>query len=241
MTKNMTTSFVGKNFLVVGASSGIGYQIATQLLAQGATVYSLSRNTPANLAVHHITADATTLQGDIAGLPEVLHGLVYCVGSINLKPFARLSKEDFLKDYELNVLGAVNVLQGSLKSLKKSNEGASVVLFSTVAVGMGMGFHASIAAAKGAVEGLVRSLAAEFAPAIRVNAIAPSLTNTPLAKNLLATPEKIEAAARRHPLNKVGTPEEVAASAVFLLSDNARWITGQILHIDGGMSAVKTM
>jgi NAD(P)-dependent dehydrogenase (short-subunit alcohol dehydrogenase family) len=106
---------------------------------------------------------------------------------------------------------------------------------------MGMGFHASIAAAKGAVEGLVRSLAAEFAPTIRVNAIAPSLTNTPLAKNLLATPEKIEAAAKRHPLNKVGTPEEVAGSAVFLLSENARWITGQVLHIDGGMSAVKTI
>jgi 3-oxoacyl-[acyl-carrier protein] reductase len=237
----MTTNFVGKNILVVGASSGIGYQVATQLLTLGATVYSLSRNTPNLSGVQHITADVTTLQGDIAGLPDVLHGVVYCVGSINLKPFARLTKEDFLKDYELNVLGAVNVLQGSLKALKKSTEGASVVLFSTVAVGMGMGFHASIAAAKGAVEGLVRSLAAEFAPHIRVNAIAPSLTNTPLAKNLLSTPEKIEAAAKRHPLNKIGTPEELAANAVFLLSDATKWITGQILHIDGGMSAVKTM
>lgn len=235
-------NFTGKNILVVGASSGIGYQLALQLIEQGANVISLSRKAPKNLTIQHITADVTQLQGEIAGLPDELHGLVYCPGSITLKPFARLTKDDFLKEFEINVLGAVSVIQGSLKSLKKSPDGASIVLFSTVAVSMGMGFHASIAAAKGAVEGLVKSLAAEFAPnRIKVNAIAPSLTDTPLAQNLLSTPEKREASAKRHPLNRVGSAAELAASALFLLSDNAAWMTGQILHIDGGMSSVKTV
>lgn len=235
-------NFKGKNILVVGASSGIGYQLALQLLEQGANVISLSRKAPENLSIQHITADVTQLQGDTAGLPEELHGLVYCPGSITLKPFARLTKDDFLKEFEINVLGAVSVIQGSLKSLKKAPDGASIVLFSTVAVSMGIGFHASIAAAKGAVEGLVKSLAAEFAPnRIKVNAIAPSLTDTPLAQHLLSTPEKREASAKRHPLNRVGSAAELAASALFLLSDDAAWMTGQVLHIDGGMSSVKTM
>jgi 3-oxoacyl-[acyl-carrier protein] reductase len=235
-------NFQGKNILVVGASSGIGYEVAAQLLAQGATVYSLSRRPPHNLAVHHLTADITQLTGDVAGLPDELHGLVYCPGSITLKPFARLTKEDFLKDYEINVIGAVHTIQACLKQLKQPREGAAIVLFSTVAVRIGMGFHASIAAAKGAVEGLVKSLAAELAPnKIKVNAIAPSLTQTPLAQQLLSTPEKQEMAAKRHPLNRVGTSAEVAATAVFLLSDSATWLTGQILAVDGGMSSVKPL
>jgi 3-oxoacyl-[acyl-carrier protein] reductase len=242
LTNKEMTNFKGKNILVVGASSGIGYAVASQLLAQEATVFSLSRRTPQGLNVQHLTADVTQLSGDIVGLPEELHGLVYCPGSINLKPFARLTKDDFLKEFELNVLGAVSVIQGSLKNLKKAPKGAAIVLFSTVAVQMGMGFHASIASAKGAVEGLVKSLASEFAAnKIRVNAIAPSLTDTPLAQHLLTSPEKREASAKRHPLNRVGNAEEVAASALFLLSDSASWITGQILHIDGGMSSVKTL
>ncbi len=234
-------NFKGKTILVVGASSGIGYEVASQLLAQEATVYTLSRRHPQNLAVHHLTADVTQLSGDIVGLPDELHGLVYCPGSINLKPFSRLSKEDFLKDFEINVVGAVQTIQGCLKALKKPAEGASIVLFSTVAVQMGMGFHASVAASKGAVEGLVKSLAAEFSPKIKVNAIAPSLTHTPLAQQLLSTPEKQEAAAKRHPLNRIGTTTEMAATTLFLLSDSASWITGQVLAVDGGMSSVKTM
>lgn len=233
-------NFKGKNILVVGASSGIGYQLALQLIEQGANVISLSRKVPEHLDIQHITADVTELKGEIVGIPDELHGLVYCPGSITLKPFIRLTREDFLKEFEINVLGAVNVIQGCLKALKKSSDGASIVLFSTVAVSMGMGFHASIAASKGAVEGLVKSLAAEFAPnRIKVNAIAPSLTDTPLAQNLLSSPEKREASAKRHPLNRVGSAAELAASAAFLLSDDAAWMTGQILHIDGGMSSVK--
>jgi NAD(P)-dependent dehydrogenase (short-subunit alcohol dehydrogenase family) len=233
--------FKDKNILVVGASSGIGYQLASELLAASANLYTMSRNMPQNLASTHITADVTALKGDeLAGI-EVLHGLAYCPGSINLKPFNRLSKEDFLNDFNINVLAAVQVLQAATKALKNAN-GASVVLYSTVAAQTGMGFHASIAASKGAVEGLVKSLAAEWAiNKIRVNAIAPSLTDTPLAKNLLSSDEKKETSGKRHPLGRIGTARDIASLSSFLLSDNASWITGQIIGIDGGMSAVRLL
>lgn len=171
--------------------------------------------------------------------PEVVDGLVYAPGSINLKPFNRLSVDDFKNDFEINVLGAVKMIQKLLPNLKKS-ESASVVLFSSVAAKLGMPFHASIAASKNAVEGLTKSLAAEFsAQKIRVNAIAPSLTDTNLASQLLATPEKREASAKRHPLQRVGTAEEIAEMAAFLVSDKSSWITGQVFGIDGGMGSVK--
>jgi NAD(P)-dependent dehydrogenase (short-subunit alcohol dehydrogenase family) len=167
--------------------------------------------------------------------------LVYCPGTINLKPFHRFSIEDFQKDYEVNVLGAIKVLQACLKGLKKS-ESASVVLFSTVAVQVGLGFHSSISSAKGAVEGLAKSLAAEWAPnKIRVNVVAPSLTDTPLASALLGNEDKKEASNKRHPLGRYGQPEDIAGAAVFLLSTDASWMTGQVLHLDGGMSSVKSM
>ncbi len=156
-----------------------------------------------------------------------------------MKPFGRLSDEDFKKDFEINVLGAIKIIQKLLPNLKKS-ESASVVLFSTVAAKLGMPFHSSIAASKSAVEGLIKSLAAEFSlQKIRFNAIAPSLSDTNLATALLASPEKREAAAKRHPLQKIGNPEEIAKMVVFLLSDSSSWITGQIFGIDGGMSTIK--
>jgi NAD(P)-dependent dehydrogenase (short-subunit alcohol dehydrogenase family) len=165
--------------------------------------------------------------------------LVYCPGTINLKPFHRIAISDFQNEMDINFFGAVRVLQACLKGLKKSDS-ASVVLFSTVAVQTGMGFHAGIASAKGAVEGLTRSLAAEWAPSkIRVNSIAPSLTDTPLASNLLSTPEKKEASDKRHPLGRIGSPEDLANAAFYLLSENSSWMTGQILHLDGGMSSLK--
>jgi NAD(P)-dependent dehydrogenase (short-subunit alcohol dehydrogenase family) len=166
-------------------------------------------------------------------------GLFIVLVTINLKPFHRISIEDFQKEMDVNFFGAVRVLQACLKGLKKSNV-ASVVLFSTVAVQTGMGFHAGVASAKGAIEGLTRSLAAEWAPSkIRVNAIAPSLTDTPLAASLLATPDKKESSDKRHPLGRVGTPEDIAKAALYLLSEDSSWMTGQIIHIDGGMSSLK--
>ena len=160
--------------------------------------------------------------------------------TIRLKPFQRLTRDDFLEDFQINFLGAVHVIQACLPNLKKSPTGASILLFSTVAVTTGMPFHASIAGAKGAVEGLTRSLAAELASRIRVNAIAPSLTDTPLAVNLLSSEEKRQAAAERHPMKRIGSVQDIARLALFLLSDDAGWITGQVFHADGGMSALRT-
>jgi 3-oxoacyl-[acyl-carrier protein] reductase len=236
--------FTGKNILIVGASSGIGLATAQQLAAAGATLFTASRSLPAELAAlgtTHITYDATQPVGTaFDGLPDVLHGLVYCPGSIKLRPFERVPVEDFRSDFELNVLGAVQALQATVKRLKKAQGGGSVVLFSTVAAAVGMSFHTSIATAKAAVEGLTRALAAEYAASgLRVNCLAPSLTDTPLAAALLNTPEKAEAGAKRHPLQRVGRADDLAAMATFLLSDQATFITGQVLAVDGGMGKLK--
>jgi 3-oxoacyl-[acyl-carrier protein] reductase len=166
--------------------------------------------------------------------------VVYCPGTVNLKPFHRLTKEDFLRDLEVNLFGAIEVLQLAYPALKKA-EDASVVLFSTVAVGLGLPMHAGIATAKGAVEGLARSLAAEWAPRIRVNVIAPSLTKTPLVAPLISTPEREKASSDRHPLKRIGDPEETAAWVEHLLSPASRFMTGQVLRLDGGMSSVRPL
>jgi 3-oxoacyl-[acyl-carrier protein] reductase len=188
--------------------------------------------------IEHITWDATGEEFPIASLPSEVHGLAYCPGSITLKPFHGLKQADFQKDLDINLFGAIKAIQALLPTLKSTN-GASVVLFSTVAARTGMPFHASIAAAKGAIEGLAVSLAAELAPAnVRVNVIAPSLTNTPLATRLLSSTEKVEAGGKRHPLGRVGEPDDVSAMAAFLLGPESTWITGQILAVDGGMSHI---
>ena len=231
-----------KTFLIVGGSSGIGYEIVTELLNQGDDIYVGSRTSDklgGLPGAHHLKLDVKDPPGRLEGLPDALNGLVYCPGTIRLKPIQRLTREDFLEDLQINFLGAVHLIQSCLPNLKNSPTGASILLFSTVAVTTGMPFHASIAGAKGAVEGLARSLAAELAPRIRVNAIAPSLTDTPLAGSLLSSEEKRHAAAERHPLKRIGSPQDIARLAVFLLSDAASWVTGQVLHVDGGMSALR--
>lgn len=236
--------FEQKNMVVAGGSSGIGLALVKQLAAAGAKVFVVSRNAGTELPenVTHIAYDFTADDNSFAAqLPDQIHGLVYSVGSINLKPFQRLQREDFLNDFTLNVLGAVTLIQQSLRALKNAEQ-ASVVLFSTVAAQTGMSYHTSIAASKGAIESLAVSLAAEFVSSkIRVNVIAPSLTNTPLAQHLLNTEEKQEASAKRHPLGKYGQPDDMANAAKFLLSDESSWITGQIIHIDGGMSSLKPL
>lgn len=224
----------GKNIVIVGGNSGIGKATAEMLQNTGANLYLYSKSGMGTTAL-----DTSVDFEEMPGLPEVIDGVVYAPGTINLKPFHRISMDDFKKEMEVNFFGAVRVLQACLKGLKKSST-PSVVLYSTVAVQTGMGFHAGIASAKGAVEGLTRSLAAEWAPSkIRVNAIAPSLTETPLASALLSTPEKKEASDKRHPLGRIGSSEDIAASTVFLLSPQSSWMTGQILHVDGGMSTLK--
>ncbi|MFZ9756149.1 MAG: SDR family NAD(P)-dependent oxidoreductase [Bacteroidia bacterium] len=225
------------NYAVFGGTKGIGKGIAEQLISQGHSVWVLSRNQVDLAGATWLYFDAEG-QGDIEGLPDHLNGMVYAPGSINLKPFRGLKEQDFQKDFAVSVLGAVRALQACTAALKSAGQ-ASVVLYSTVAVAQGMPFHASVAAAKGAVEGLVRSLAAEWAPAIRVNAVAPSLVRTPLAERLLNTPEKEEQSAKRHALARVGEVSDIAAVSCFLLSPESGWVSGQVWSVDGGMSRLR--
>jgi len=228
---------------VFGGSSGIGLDITRLLTQSNQRVTVFSRSMPAInelKAVSHVCIDVTRDDIDASSLPDRIQGLIYCPGSIRLRPFHRLKAEDFLADFEISLLGAVKAIQACLPGLKRVDAPGSIVLFSTVAVETGMPFHASIASSKGAVEGLTRSLAAELAPKIRVNAIAPSLTDTNLAKALLSDEGKQAAAAERHPLKRIGNPADIAAAAKFLLDDSASWITGQIIAVDGGMGAIRT-
>jgi len=236
-------NFEGKNILVVGGSSGIGLSLVQSLHQQKANVYVISRTVSSAWPdeIKSLQADVTKELDTVESfLPEQLHGLVYAVGSITLKPFNRLSAEDFFNDYQLNVLGAVRTTQIALKALKNAGS-SSIVFISSVAAKIGLPYHASIAAAKGAVEGMAISLAAELASLkIRVNVVSPSLTNTSLAEKLLNSPEKQEASAKRHPLGRYGQPEDISNSIAFLLSDKSSWMTGQVIGIDGGMGNLKT-
>ncbi|WP_370086411.1 SDR family NAD(P)-dependent oxidoreductase [Ekhidna sp.] len=231
-----------KNYIVVGGSSGIGFGLTKQLAEQGhhVTVLSRSKGELESLSsVTHIEYDVRSESSPEINLDSI-DGYAYCPGTINLKPFHGLKLKDFLEDFELNVMGAIRTLQPLIKQLKQ-NKNSSVLFFSTVAVQQGMPFHSSVATSKGALEGLTRSLAAELAPHVRVNCIAPSITDTPLAGRILSTDEKKQSSGKRHPLNRVGTAKEVARLATFLLSDESSWMTGQIIGLDGGMSAVRPL
>lgn len=228
------------NILIIGASSGIGASLAKQLISENHKVYGTFNNTTTSAQGFTQLNPLNVLDEnlDFSFLPDVLDGLVYCPGAVVLKPFPRIKPEDFLADYQLQLIGAVKVIQACLPKLKNATQG-SIVLFSTVAVQTGFNFHTLVASSKGAVEGFTKALAAEVAPKIRVNCIAPSITDTPLAAALLSTDEKKEASAQRHPLKKIGRPDDLANLAAFLLSEKSSWITGQVLHIDGGMSTLK--
>ncbi len=227
-----------KNILLIGGTKGIGLEIVNQL-HDSHHIYVASR-TNENLEgknVTHFTFDVLEDDVNTLDLPETIDGLVFCPGSINLKPFKMLKMEHFEKDMTINFMSLVKTTHQLLDRLKASEQ-ASIVYFSTVAVQTGMPFHTSVAAAKGAIEGFARALAAEYAPKFRVNVIAPSLTDTPLAKRLLGNEKKKEMMNQRHPLKRVGTPNDIASIASFLLSDNSSWITGQVLGVDGGMSSL---
>lgn len=229
------------NYLIIGASSGIGKALANQLADAGHQVFGTYHSTEPdseNTSIHYQRLNVLAENLSFDFLPESLAGVVYCPGSINLRPFERIKPDDFLNDYSLQVLGAVKTIQAVVPKLK-STENASIVLFSTVAVQTGLPFHSQVAASKGAIEGLAKALAAEYAPKIRVNCIAPSLTDTPLAASLVNSEQKREANAQRHPLKRIGKAADLANMAAFLLSDKASWISGQILHVDGGYSTLK--
>ena len=228
-----------KNYLVIGGSSGIGKEIS-KLLSNENIIFSTSRNeiNESNENIRHIKYDVLEDELDPELLPNQIDGFVYCPGTINLRPFRSLKLETFRSDLELNLIGAIKTLQIILTRLQQSPS-SSIIFYSTVAVKTGMPFHSSVSSSKSALEGLTKSLAAEFAPKIRVNCIAPSIVNTPLANKFLNTEDKIEKAAARHPLNKIGTAKEIAQLTQYLLDDKSKWITGQIINIDGGISSVK--
>ena len=228
-----------KNYLVIGGSSGIGKEIS-ELLSKENIVFSTSRNelNKSNENIRHIKYDVLEDELDAELLPDQIDGFVYCPGTINLRPFRSLKLETFRSDLELNLIGAIKTLQIILTRLQQSPS-SSIIFYSTVAVKTGMPFHSSVSSSKSALEGLTKSLAAEFAPKIRVNCIAPSIVNTPLAKKFLNTDVKIYKAAARHPLNKIGTAKEIAQLTQYLLDEKSKWITGQIINIDGGISSVK--
>lgn len=230
---------MSKNYLIVGGSHGIGESLIRTLADGDNALHVLSR-TKGSLpdTISHYPFDVHN--DDYPEIEEPLHGLVYLPGTINLKPFTQLSLDDFKKDIEINYLGAVKVVTHYLKNLQKSDN-ASIVLISTVAAELGLPFHTSVAGAKAAVEGFAKALAAEMAPKIRVNVVAPSLTDTPLAKELLNTETRKEHAEKRHPLNRIGKPEDISHAISYLLSDQSSWVSGQVFHIDGGFSTLRLL
>ena len=231
---------MNKNYVVIGGSSGIGRELVQLLEKEGNNVFATYHeniiNSQGNIQYQKLDVLSDSL--NLESFPEQIDGLVYCPGSINLKPFKRFSEDDFINDFKLQVVGATRVIKTLLPKLMKS-ENSSIVLFSTIAVQNGFNFHSQVATSKGAIEGLTRSLSAEFAPKIRVNAIAPSLKDTPLADKFLNTTQKMEAQAERNPLKKVGTVTDIAEAANYLLTKKSSWVTGQVLHVDGGYSTIK--
>jgi 3-oxoacyl-[acyl-carrier protein] reductase len=227
---------MSKRILIIGGSKGIGNAIVNAILPEN-EVINLSRTRPeiTNPKFKHHPFDILNSE-----FPEIdsLDCLIYCPGSINLKPISRLSLQDFRSDFEINVLGAIRAIQHYLPALKKGKN-PSILMFSTVATKLGMPFHSSVAVAKSGVEGLVKSLGAELAPTIRVNAIAPTITQTELASKLLRNEQMEENMKERHPLKKILSPNEVASMAAFLISDNALSFSGQVFEMDCGIVSFK--
>ncbi|MDC6405429.1 MULTISPECIES: SDR family NAD(P)-dependent oxidoreductase [Maribacter] len=224
-----------KTILLIGGSHGIGLDVVDQLKeTHNLLVASRTELPESHKNINHIQFDATE---DVLNMDDIpnLDGFVYCPGSINLKPFKMMSLETFENDMEINFFGLIRVVKDIIPKMK---DDSSMVFFSTVAVSNGMPFHTSVAAAKGAIEGFAKSLAAEYAPKVRVNVVAPSLIDTPLASRLLNNDKKRESMGERHPLKRVGKPEDIGNIVSFLLSDKSSWMTGQVIGVDGGISTL---
>ena len=219
--------------LIVGASSAIAQDLASRLAEEGQEILRWTRSGDLEGSVQV----EDLLEGALPDLPETLHGLAYFPGTLNLTPFGRTTLETFRSDWEINVLGFVRVLQHALPALQNAPV-ATVAAVSTVAATKGLPFHASIAQSKAGLEGLIRTLAAEFAPDIRFNAVAPSLTDTPLAGKLTSDEKRREKMDERHPLGRVGEPADVGAAMAYLLGPDSNWVTGQVLGVDGGFGAL---
>lgn len=220
------------NIVVVGGSKGIGQAIVNSLIEKN-KIFNISRTAPLQSHANLTHYNCDILSDDLPDL-DAIDTLIYCPGSINLKPISRLKLDDFRDDFEINVVGAVKAIQHYLPKIK-NGKNPSILLFSTVATKLGMPFHASVAAAKSGLEGITKSLGAELAPTIRVNAIAPTVTNTDLAAKLLRNERMIENITDRHPLKKFLKPQEVADLATFLISEKANSISGQIFELDCGI------
>ncbi|GAB4236874.1 MAG: SDR family oxidoreductase [Chlamydiales bacterium] len=234
---------MSKHILVVGGSTGIGLALIHELLHEGYKIHTMCRHRgeiPDDPSCHFYEFDIEGTGVKYPDIKEHFDGLVYLPGTITMKPFRSLSDQDFLHDWQLNFLGAVRVIRHYFPNLEKSEQ-ASIVLLGSVAADQGIPFHTSISAAKGAVEAFTRSLAAEYAPKIRVNAVSPSLTETPLSEKITSNEERKEKTAKRHPMQRIGHPEDIASVIKFLLSDESSWITGQTMHSDGGLSTIKLL
>ena len=240
---------MANKILIYCGSGGIGSATARLLRERGHELHLVGRNEE-SLGTLAAELDSGFTVGDVVAEPDVfsrasteagreIGGLVYAIGTINLRSLQRLSTSDLLQDFQANAMGAALAVQAALPALKKkSDESSSVVLYSSVAAKQGFSLHASMGMAKGAVSGLTLSLAAELAPRVRVNAIAPSLTQTPLAAGLLSNEAITAGVVKQHPMQRLGTPDDIAELTAFLLSPDSSWITGQVLSVDGGRSTV---
>lgn len=226
-----------KNIIVIGGSKGIGKEIVNSQLEKGNKCYNFSRTDSSINNTNLIEERIDILSDDLPDIENV-DSIIYCPGSINLKPILQLKEEDFINDFNINVLGAIKTVKNYLNNLKKGND-PTLLFFSTVAVGQGMPFHSSVSVAKAGIEGLTKSLAAELAPTIRVNCIAPTITRTDMAQRILRNEKIEENIANKHPLKKICEAKDISDMADFLISRNAKSITGQIMHVDGGMSTLK--